>query len=787
MRSSSTGFLQIFLLVAVSVCVVCTLIVYYGCSCDLESPQIHKTAQALQSHGELPSKTKPSTYLLIVIMSSPNDTMVRNTIRNTWLKLTAKPRHVVDHTFPVGVKGLSQSELDTLNSEQKEFGDLALLTTLEESYSGLARKTLSSIQFAHENFDAQYLLKVDSDSFVRIGSLLSSLLDFRHERLYWGFLDGRAKPIRKGKWRESDWILCDRYLPYQLGGGYVISKQLVQYLATNAHLLKMYKNEDVSVGAWLAGLDVKYVHDPRFDTEWVSRGCSNRYIITHKKSPKELEQLYNNIKGTGALCEREFRARMSYANPHEAHAKFVSNTTGGPQSEIFIIQLIGLASCLVRNLLVPWLFLGRPFNTSNRLLCLKFALDFAILCVPLLLGFTILSSHLHWILLALTVLIVLISTFIVFETWGCTERLPMRHALHMILDDAHQPTMFLNYSRFFLMLTVVIAILAVDVPIFPRRFAKTETTGHSLMDTGVSHFVAALAVGTFYSRHFHQIAGHQPKAHRRTPWYLQSFVVLPVIGLLRTVSLALLDYPQHITEYGIHWNFFFTFAILKLANKIIPRNHPLIVALILGVAHHMLLTKCQFQDWILFGENKRENLITANIEGLVSLVGYLCIYYGAMFVAKDSAPQGMRIRYYISSGVSFFFYAGFFLLCQLFSEHFIGAPSRRLYLSSITVGIFVIAQSITLFAWISRIPNFTGDGPWDSVSPCLAVSINDAGLWVFLLSNLMTGLANFLFNTHSMDTFSAFALVFSYLFILHAIFFFAPKIYEAYKKHPKRR
>ena len=93
---------------------------------------------ALQSHGELPSKTKPSAYLLIVIMSSPNDTMVRsdllksktilasfqtlllniekdnifrNTIRNTWLKLTAKPRHVVDHIFPVGVKGLRFVEL----------------------------------------------------------------------------------------------------------------------------------------------------------------------------------------------------------------------------------------------------------------------------------------------------------------------------------------------------------------------------------------------------------------------------------------------------------------------------------------------------------------------------------------------------------------------------------------------------------------------------------------------------------------------------------------------------
>lgn len=44
----------------------------------------------------------------------------------------------------------------------------------------------------------------------------------------------------------------------------------------------------MSIGAWLAGLSVHYVHDPRFDTEFHSRGCNNQYIITHKQTPDSL-------------------------------------------------------------------------------------------------------------------------------------------------------------------------------------------------------------------------------------------------------------------------------------------------------------------------------------------------------------------------------------------------------------------------------------------------------------------------------------------------------------------
>lgn len=49
----------------------------------------------------------------------------------------------------------------------------------------------------------------------------------------------------------------------------------------------------MSVGAWLAGLKIKYVHDPRFDTEWQSRGCSNEYLITHKKVRDKFPHIFS--------------------------------------------------------------------------------------------------------------------------------------------------------------------------------------------------------------------------------------------------------------------------------------------------------------------------------------------------------------------------------------------------------------------------------------------------------------------------------------------------------------
>lgn len=53
-----------------------------------------------------------------------------------------------------------------------------------------------------------------------------------------------------------------------------MSRPVARFLAQNEAILHRYANEDVSVGAWLVGLDVVYDNQRRLccDTEWKCTG-----------------------------------------------------------------------------------------------------------------------------------------------------------------------------------------------------------------------------------------------------------------------------------------------------------------------------------------------------------------------------------------------------------------------------------------------------------------------------------------------------------------------------------
>nr|XP_054768669.1 beta-1,3-galactosyltransferase 6-like [Lytechinus pictus]XP_054768670.1 beta-1,3-galactosyltransferase 6-like [Lytechinus pictus] len=250
-----------------------------------------------------------SAFLVILVMSGPKLLAGRQVLRDTWLTLRSSDMIV---KFVIGIADLPADQLEDLEKEQKKYNDLLFLPDLKDGFYALTQKLIEMFVWLDQNVNYKFVLKVDDDSFVRLDALTKELQQKSQERLFWGFFDGRARVHKAGKYAEADWVLCDRYLPYAKGGGYILSADLVHFVSLNAKYLKKYNGEDVSLGSWLAAVEVNRQHDTRFDTEYLSRGCSNTYLITHKQTPDDMRQKWKHYQDTGHLCSREYQTRPSY-------------------------------------------------------------------------------------------------------------------------------------------------------------------------------------------------------------------------------------------------------------------------------------------------------------------------------------------------------------------------------------------------------------------------------------------------------------------------------------------
>lgn len=231
-----------------------------------------------------------------------------------WLSTAASipnvkvPNIKIKHLFAVGTLDLPDDVIEGVNAEQKVYNDLLLIDDLRDSYKNLTLKLIKSLDKLNRttpNF--KYVLKCDDDSYVKLDFLTLDLIEYESKlkvmqeqkltagnlELYWGYFNGRANIKHVGQWQEVNFNSCDRYLPYALGGGYVLSRNLVRYIAQHGDNLNRYGSEDISVGTWLAPFrNIHRRHDIRFDTAYMPRKCKNYHFVLHKRTALDMREIH---------------------------------------------------------------------------------------------------------------------------------------------------------------------------------------------------------------------------------------------------------------------------------------------------------------------------------------------------------------------------------------------------------------------------------------------------------------------------------------------------------------
>lgn len=325
---------------------------------------------------------------------------------------------------------------------------------------------------------------------------------------------------------------------------------------------------------------------------------------------------------------------------------------------------------------------------------------------------------------------------------------------------------FLTTYRANMMVVTCVAILAVDFRLFPRRFAKVETWGTSLMDIGVGSFVFSAGVVAARPVLREKMTGRFTPFPRRMAQALRHSLALFALGFVRLLSVKGLDYAEHVTEYGVHWNFFFTLGLLppfvaafQSALSIVPSHAAL--ALLVGGTYQVLLETTELKAYILTAP--RVDLISMNREGIFSFFGYLAIFLSGqdlgMFVMprnvnprSTAGPGTQRNTLLMTMGVWAAIWIALYVASTSYSYGLSLTVSRRLAnlpyvlwvnaFNSVQLLAFCIVDTIFFPSFYNASDVRTERDAYDFATSPVLRAFNRNGLPLFLLGNLLTGLVN---------------------------------------------
>ncbi|KAM9093800.1 beta-1,3-galactosyltransferase 2 [Sarcophilus harrisii] len=267
----------------------------------------------LINHPDKCGGLRDAPFLLILVMSKPQDVGIRQVIRQTWGNETLVPGVVIRCLFVLGLPPplFAQKLQDLLAEEDKEHGDLLQVGFLD-TYRNLTLKVLMGLEWMAQYCPtAQYVLKVDSDVFLNPTFLVQQILQpnrplklnfithiFRNSVPLW---------MQGHKWYMPPELYPQNMYPeYCAGLGYVMSGSLALRILTEAQRVKVIHLEDVFVGLCLQQLKVKPTPSPpnTFLIFWRKYDhCTfHQLVLVHHFQHQELLRIWPDFLRATTSC-----------------------------------------------------------------------------------------------------------------------------------------------------------------------------------------------------------------------------------------------------------------------------------------------------------------------------------------------------------------------------------------------------------------------------------------------------------------------------------------------------
>ena len=353
-------------------------------------------------------------------------------------------------------------------------------------------------------------------------------------------------------------------------------------------------------------------------------------------------------------------------------------------------------------------------------------------------------------------------------------------------DSQSQPKQakleYLTAYRSLLLVMTFIAILAVDFHIFPRRFAKTELEGYGLMDLGAASFAISAGLVSTKSRKYYNIrkGNNHTKVSSNNNKFLLHVLPLVIIGLIRIITNKSLEYQEHVTEYGVHWNFFFTLGVLAIVPKFAENRPPSIwVPWLMLIVYQSMLSVGGLQQFIetaarscppgssvndLFPSGIPQSLCDtfyANREGILGCFGYLSLYFlgewiGASYLWNTTTNSIVSS----SRSLELLCVGGWSLLAIL--TNLLDIPvSRRSTNASFC--LWCLSHNVTLLILLKHLVVKPPRQQQQCGFPVIMERMNKHGLPIFLIANLLTGLVNLTVPTLDVSDGKALLVLFGYV------------------------